>query len=624
MRGGLRLADRGIIPRLLSAVFRRAKKVTKDSAGKTTVRVALSYYEIYNDRVYDLLTPPDKRTPAGLPLREKDGKTVVVGLQERECADLKDFEKLYIEANQHRVTAATKLNAHSSRSHAILRVQITQTTSDMVLESVASAIDLAGAEDNRRTENDKTRMVESAAINKSLFVLSQCIDAIVKGEQRVPYRESKMTRILGLGQNQGVTVMILNLAPVRKYHLDTLSSLNVGCRVKRIEVKEVKNESVFKAPKELTRGRQPLKPIMNAHNVATGAMVGKEKEKGKPERLFNVYVDKKPAPTATTTARQNSTAVLGARLPLAPKRPSDEPLTLSSHPVKSARRALAPKHTASSRQHQQHITVTVTPSELEALVEKKVAEVLASRQLHSPLETQVQLSEDVRRRLEVLERKVEEEAAKKDGAERAKGLRYLLNAKQAKECGDEVTALGWYEKALAVFPGEGRLVGKIERLRAKLGLPSLFEEEERAAEREKKLRRKKLEEEDEYQDWMDVDAPENSIEPRKSRTQKAPSKNTETSKFVVPDKENQPWPLPSDYTADCPPSPRTQQLLDIINSRDVARIKGLHGFGAKKAQDLVTAMNTYKGEESVKSLEEVRKLPGVGRVVERAYEGLAV
>lgn len=115
-----------------------------------------------------------------------------------------------------------QLNAYSSRSHAILCVKLSITTGDKTTVSTASAIDLAGSEDNRRTENGKERLVESASINKSLFVLAQCVEAISKNQSRIPYRESKMTRILSLGQNNGVTVMILNLAPVKSYHLDTL------------------------------------------------------------------------------------------------------------------------------------------------------------------------------------------------------------------------------------------------------------------------------------------------------------------------------------------------------------------------------------------------------------------
>jgi len=109
MRGGKSLADRGVIPRLLSSIYRRSRKTEKDSAGETQVEVAMSYYEIYNDRVYDLFEPPEKRTLAGLPIRDNNGKTVVVGLTERPCTTLKEFEQLYDQANVNRSTSATKV-----------------------------------------------------------------------------------------------------------------------------------------------------------------------------------------------------------------------------------------------------------------------------------------------------------------------------------------------------------------------------------------------------------------------------------------------------------------------------------------------------------------------------------
>lgn len=109
MRGGKSLADRGVIPRLLSGIYRRSRKIEKDSDGETTVQVVLSYYEIYNDKVYDLFEPPEKRTLAGLPLRDNGGKTVVCGLTEKACTSLKEFEGLYDQANNNRSTSATKV-----------------------------------------------------------------------------------------------------------------------------------------------------------------------------------------------------------------------------------------------------------------------------------------------------------------------------------------------------------------------------------------------------------------------------------------------------------------------------------------------------------------------------------
>lgn len=81
----------------------------KDTEGATSVKVSLSYYEIYNDKVFDLFEPPEKRTFTGLPLRDNGGKTVVVGLTERPCTNLKEFESLYDQANANRSTSATKV-----------------------------------------------------------------------------------------------------------------------------------------------------------------------------------------------------------------------------------------------------------------------------------------------------------------------------------------------------------------------------------------------------------------------------------------------------------------------------------------------------------------------------------
>ena len=111
VRGGKTLAERGIIPRLLSAIYRRGRKIEKDSNGEKSVEVTLSYYEIYNDKVFDLFEPVEKRPLAGLPIRDCGGKTVVAGLTDRPCGSLKEFEELYDGANVRRSTSATKVRS---------------------------------------------------------------------------------------------------------------------------------------------------------------------------------------------------------------------------------------------------------------------------------------------------------------------------------------------------------------------------------------------------------------------------------------------------------------------------------------------------------------------------------
>ncbi len=126
-------------------------------------------------------------------------------------------------ACKNRSTASTKLNVASSRSHAILSVQIERVDAAAGRDQnhvcgKLNLIDLAGSEDNRRTENGRERLMESGAINRSLFVLGQVVEAINSGavrwrrcvewrwphksltspfsQTRIPYRDSKMTRIL--------------------------------------------------------------------------------------------------------------------------------------------------------------------------------------------------------------------------------------------------------------------------------------------------------------------------------------------------------------------------------------------------------------------------------------------
>ena len=81
----------------------------KDANETVNVEISLSYYEIYNDKVFDLFEAPEKRSMSGLPLRDNGGKTVVVGLTERPCESLKEFERLYDAANINRSTSATKV-----------------------------------------------------------------------------------------------------------------------------------------------------------------------------------------------------------------------------------------------------------------------------------------------------------------------------------------------------------------------------------------------------------------------------------------------------------------------------------------------------------------------------------
>ncbi|KAK3625311.1 hypothetical protein LTR56_020476 [Elasticomyces elasticus] len=668
MRGGKTLAERGVIPRLLSSIYRRARKLEKDSAEETQVEVAMSYYEIYNDRVFDLFEPPEKRTPAGLPIRDVgNGKTQVVGLTERPCTSLKEFEMLYDQANVNRSTSATKLNAHSSRSHAVLCVKIIQTTAEQTRVSTASAIDLAGSEDNRRTDNKNERMVESASINKSLFVLAQCVEAISRKQARIPYRESKMTRILSLGQNQGLTVMILNLAPVRSYHLDTLSSLNFANRTKKIEVNEVENQPIFReAPGKGKGGAEKMHGVMSAPAMHRQPLRSKVISQAshlkdvtnnvpKPAKQFSVYADRNStagrlsAHPANTAQTRNPTGVLLK----SPKRTSSEAIPTLGRPSKISR----PNETAA---------VQMSADAIEALVARKVNEALAERADHSTIVEPPAVPDEVQRRLNALEKRVEGQET-----ERAEGLQYLLMAKQHQVRGEEASALKMYQLALPHFPGNEKLVRKMTALRERieskrvekrgsvqggvslaekrasahggveLGRTDSVADAQAAPPRWRAAGVVEEEEDESYHEpppvRREVDDEDEELEyqPRTKIRRPAPAKRSATAPMLQHESavKHSP-PVDSDdegssddelATALVAQTPRTKHLLNIINTKDVSQIKSLKGVGAKKAEAIVNCLcDLDDGSESrVSTLRDLGRLKGVGvKGVEKMRVGL--
>lgn len=338
-------------------------------------------------------------------------------------------------------------------------MKVTISSGDKVRISTASAIDLAGSEDNRRTDNDKERMVESASINKSLFVLAQCVEAISKKHQRIPYRESKMTRILSLGQNNGLTVMILNLAPIKSYHLDTLSSLNFANRTKKIEVREVENEPMFKGPsKVMARAsatnaqRQPLRPLTASVNVNLTVSTNKDTLKpgdGKPVKAFHVYSDKSHPRNSAQFKRVDG-----------PKRSSLSSELPGAHPNRTSKSTRIAQTSLPSKRQED-----ISTAMIEEMVEKKVEEILAARAVsEQSKQSQVcEMNEQLQKRLEILEQRIE-------GTEdaRAEGLSYLLMGKQHQARGEDFSALKMYQLALPFFPKNEKLATKIATLKERI------------------------------------------------------------------------------------------------------------------------------------------------------------
>jgi hypothetical protein len=483
---------------------------------------------------------------------------------------------------------------------------------------------LAGSEDNRRTENGKERMVESASINKSLFVLAQCVEAISKKQSRIPYRESKMTRILSLGQNNGLTLMVLNLAPIRSYHLDTISSLNFANRTKKIEVREVENEPMFKGPPRSTRLtsapslRQPLRPLTASVNVNIPVNDKNDEKKAdekKPAKAFFVYSDKQPVKPHRTSLRRSS------------------PLKQNTPNVKRQSYSKLPKETEK---------ISVSADTIAEMVEKKVEQMLAARALDDSHQHQAQLeqmNEQMQRRLEVLERRIE-------GTEdaRAEGLSYLLMAKQHHGRKEFASALRMYKLALPFFPRNQKLVMKIANLEERLQSKPKPQPEPTVTlpgrgsmlsiSRPTKMARTNSSRDlsdDEYQESDNEFAEENEDYTDSYIGLKRKRAVPVTKSSSMFDNQNNGLSgTPSDELLI--QSPRTAHLLSIINSRDIGQIKLLKGVGAKKAEALVDCLcemdivNESSAEQAqVRSLAELGRLKGVGlKTVQNMRSGVLV
>ncbi len=218
----------GLMIRAVRAVFQQAA----DLASSRIYTIKMSYLEVYNETIRDLLVP--KGCSAPLELRDDGVKGVVVSnLTEISPASTEDVLEFLSRGNANRSQCATDANGTSSRSHAVLTVLIewrprTADTSEVVRCSKLSLIDLAGCERASATKNKGSVLQEGANINKSLLSLGNCINALASGEknQFVPYRNSKLTRLLkdSLGGNCK-TVMIAAVSPSDACYEDTLNTL---------------------------------------------------------------------------------------------------------------------------------------------------------------------------------------------------------------------------------------------------------------------------------------------------------------------------------------------------------------------------------------------------------------
>lgn len=234
----------GIIFLTMQELFER---ISERSDEKVT-EVSLSYLEIYNETIRDLLVPSVNK--GGLMLREDANQSVsVAGLSSHHPQNVQEVMDMIVRGNECRTMSPTDANATSSRSHAVLQINVSQKDRNATINephtmATLSIIDLAGSERASATKNRGERLIEGANINKSLLALGSCINALCDPRKRnhVPYRNSKLTRLLkfSLGGNCR-TVMIVCVSPSSQHFDETQNTLRYANRAKNIQTKVTRN-----------------------------------------------------------------------------------------------------------------------------------------------------------------------------------------------------------------------------------------------------------------------------------------------------------------------------------------------------------------------------------------------
>lgn len=245
---GLLSDGAGIIPRVLHALFNKLEIDDTDSC------VRCSFIELYNEDLRDLLSPDEG---AKLKIYDDNSRkghttTVVQGMEERHITSAADGLKWLQEGSVRRQVAATKCNDLSSRSHTVFTITVHtkkagEDGEDYLCAGKLNLVDLAGSENIQRSGAENKRAAEAGLINKSLLTLGRVINALVDRSPHIPYRESKLTRLLqdSLG-GRTKTCIIATISPAKTNLEETISTLDYAFRAKNIRNKPQTNPMMHK------------------------------------------------------------------------------------------------------------------------------------------------------------------------------------------------------------------------------------------------------------------------------------------------------------------------------------------------------------------------------------------
>ncbi|XP_011504063.1 PREDICTED: bipolar kinesin KRP-130 [Ceratosolen solmsi marchali] len=270
----------GIIPRSLSHLFNELRTL-----GAQEYSVRVSFLELYNEELFDLLSPNDDASKIRIyEDASRKGAIIIHGLEEVTVHNKSEVYKILEKGSEKRQTAATLMNAHSSRSHTVfsITVHIKENTVDgeeLLKTGKLNLVDLAGSENVGRSGAVDRRAREAGNINQSLLTLGRVITALVERAPHVPYRESKLTRLLqeSLG-GRTKTSIIATISPANMNIEETLSTLDYAHRAKNITNRPEINQKLSKKAllKEYTEEIERLRRDLLASRERNGIYLAQE------------------------------------------------------------------------------------------------------------------------------------------------------------------------------------------------------------------------------------------------------------------------------------------------------------------------------------------------------------
>lgn len=245
----------------------------------------VSYLELYNEELSDLLSSSDFTQIRIFDDASKKGSIIVQGLEEIPVHNTADVYKLLAKGQEKRKMAPTLMNAQSSRSHTIFSILVHIKENGIDGEELLkigklNLVDLAGSENISKAGNEKgIRTRETVNINQSLLTLGRVITALVERTPHIPYRESKLTRLLqeSLG-GRTKTSIIATISPGHKDLEETISTLEYAHRAKNIQNKPELNQKLTKKTvlKEYTEEIDRLKRDLMASRDKNGVYLAEE------------------------------------------------------------------------------------------------------------------------------------------------------------------------------------------------------------------------------------------------------------------------------------------------------------------------------------------------------------